>query len=186
MYNSGGYRKLLAGLSCLLCVGLLITGMGNPPAGAMDDKSNSCGGGPCCWNKTLIQEANSAPVPLTLLNPLSYQGRVTLWDPENRWTLTKITDQFCRVSVRGNRGDGYVVESDIFPHPVPLTIQMHPGSEFYLGTFGENDVFIFQPYRGGGSFAHTTYDENGEVEYGRCGMKEGYYIKSCDTVDELF
>ena len=186
MFSPGDHRKLFAGSLGLLCIGLLITGMGNPPAQTVDNQSNLCGGLPCCWNKSRIQEANRAPRPLTRLKTQSYRGRIILWDPENRWTFTNITEKTCRVSVNRNPEGGYIVESSIFPHSVPLTIQMHPGSEFYLGTFGEKDVFIFQPYRGGGSFTHTTYDKSGEIEYGACGTEKGYMIRACDTVDGLF
>ncbi len=179
------YKSAVCLLCLCLCLGLLITGMGDWPIRFTDEESNICGDGPCCWNKTLVQEARRTPKPLTRLEAQSHRGRVILWDPENRWTFSEITEETCRISVRRTPEGKYVVESGIFPHPVPLTIQMHPGSDFYMGIYGEKDVFVFQQYPGGGggSLTHTTYDKNGELEYGKCGVEEGYIIKACNTVD---
>lgn len=168
-------------LLLFICIGLLISGMGKWPIRSTE-QDNDCGGAPCCWNKTLLRESSENPAPLTGLQPQSYAGKVVLWDPENRWIFSYITEQTCRVTIRQTAA-GYVAESDIYPQPVPLTIQMHPGSPFYMGTVGDDDVFIFQSYPGGGSFTHTTYDDNGEVEYGKCGAEQGFMIKACDVVE---
>ena len=58
---------------------------------------------------------------------------------------------------------------------------MHPESEFYIGTYGTEDVFVFQQHGRGISFAHTTYDKNGELEYAGCGSEKGFFIKDCIT-----
>ena len=165
-----------------LCIGALIMGMGKWSPRSGERESNDCGGAPCCWNRTLIAEAARTPKPLTRLKAQSYRGKVVLWDPENRFTFSYITEQPCQVSVRQTAA-GYVVESDIHPHPIPLTIQMYPDSTFYLGTLGEQDIFIFQPHPKGASLTHTTYDATGEVEYGKCGAERGYMIRACDAVD---
>ena len=163
----------------LFLCSLLFAGCDGLPLANMDAANNDCQGAPCCWNKQLIKEkANKTPL-MGIKPDQTYQGKVVLWDPTNWATSVRVTDETCSVSIT-LKNSQYIVASSIFPHPVPLSIQMHPQSEFYIGTHGEKDVFVFQQQRGRGvSFAHTTYDKNGELEYSDCGSKKGFFIKDC-------
>ena len=147
--------------------------------------------GPCsppaegfCETKTLIQE-KSGKTPLTRVQTRSYQGQVILPDPSNWFTGVEITNKPCNVSVE-LKGGQYIVQSSIFPHAVPLVAQMHPDGEFYIGTYGEKEVFVLQQHSRGVSFTHTLYDSKGTLAYGGCGEKQATFIKECGSHSSVF
>ena len=145
--------------------------------------------GPCspqgkgfCETKASIQE-KSGKTPLKRVQTRSYKGQVVLPDSSNWATGVEMTDKPCDVHIDLKEGQ-YTVRSSLFPHPIPLALQMRPDSDFYIGVYGEEDVFVLQQHPRGVSFTHTVYDSKGTLVYGNCGEKPADFIKECHSHSE--
>ena len=181
-----GRRAVLGRVFCLGALGA--AGCISPFKSMMLDDS--------CWNRARVEEARARPMTLEGFSdpyfiPVvgDYAGRETLTDSSN-WAHPEVfTDVPCSVSVSRDAAGGFVVRTSLLTGddgaevPVALVSEINAPSGFYIGAAGEDVVVLQQQWGTVVHLAHTTYEEDGTVDYGRCGGGAGRHLKQCNLME---
>ena len=126
-----------------------------------------------CWTRERYDRiARSAP-PLEGVREGVFPGEVVTEDPGNWWTDARFTGRSCWTKIEVRDGAVYATVS-ILEEPVRLEVPMS-SRDFYMGRAGPDRMLVVQQTPGGVSATVTEFEPSGELRYGACGRRGGWY-----------
>ena len=131
-----------------------------------------------CLTRDRVEKALEANKPLKAVALESYSGVISLYDPDNPWTKSRITKIACTFTVNKNKKDQYIVTTSFLNKPVVLSIPLS-GIDFYMGKIDDDHMLILQQHHRGASLSHITFDEENILAYGAC-SKDRSFVQQCD------
>ena len=120
--------------------------------------------------------AAMAQQPSWALREGTWEGIVSLPDPWDFIDGSKFTDEKCTVTAKEHSSTHMRIEVSFIGQAVEMPKEGLRGGPFYETAFGENDALVVQTDNSGNilSATHTSYDENGDINYGRSGTGNKY------------
>ena len=126
-----------------------------------------------CWTRERYDRiARSAP-PLEGVREGVFPGEVVTENPGNWWTNARFTGRSCWTKIEVRDGAVYATVS-ILEEPVKLEAPMS-SRDFYMGRAGPDRMLVVQQTPGGVSATITEFEPSGELRYGACGRRGGWY-----------
>ena len=131
-----------------------------------------------CLTRNSVERALKENRPLQEVALGSYSGVISLYDPDNPWTKSKITKRACTFAVGKNEKNQYIVTASFLNRPVVLSIPLS-GINFYMGKIDDDHMLVLQQHHRGASLSHINFDEENILAYGAC-SRDGYFVQQCD------
>ena len=126
-----------------------------------------------CWTQERYDRlARGAPV-LAGVRDGAYPGEVVTENPGNWWTDARFTGQPCSTTIETRDGAVYATVS-FLDEPVRLEVPMS-SRDFYMGRAGPDTMLVVQQTPRGVSATLTEFEPSGELRYGACGRRGGWY-----------
>lgn len=122
--------------------------------------------------------AAAAMAPSWALKAGTWHGKILVPDPTNLAVGFRNTDEPCTVKVSEGSATHMKVEVSFIDVPVMVQKAGKRGGPFHLGDFKENEALMLQTHEGAVvAVTHTSYDENGDLNYGVSGT--GDMFREC-------